>query len=77
MRSIILALLLISPIVKAETCESARVYLHQQLARYEFPNLTKMCEYFDEVGLESEADREVYACRLLYSDKCPNHMKTN
>jgi hypothetical protein len=70
MRLILLTLLLIGPIAQAESCSSAYNYLNKEMSHLEFNSIQKLCEYFDEVGLESEMYRDVYACRLLESSKC-------
>ena len=71
MRFVFIALLLSSSISSAaETCDSAVQYLSAEAQRLEFPSLKKVCDYFDEVGFESEMDRAVYACRLLFSADC-------
>lgn len=71
MKSILIGLIFLSPFANALDCEIAYKNLEKEAARMEFKTVKKLCDYLDEVGMESEMFREVYACRSLIAGKCP------
>lgn len=76
MKSILISLLFLSPFANAFNCEIAYKNLEKGAARMEFKTVKKLCDYLDEVGMESEMFREVYACRALIAGKCPTQIQS-